>query len=197
MSEDKGYYSEDEGRFINQSEIDISQLESLLKNVFIPTWDNKPPYRKPILSIKGVGVLSYQNISCIIAQPGAGKSSVNESIISSVINNIDTDNLGFETNIKSVLYIDFERTEEDVWNSFDRVMRRAKVSKGTELNNIKIVSFRNIPQAVSRKHNIELLLKEYKPELLLLDGVGDLVDDTNDLKQAIECKNWILSLIHI
>ena len=193
MSEKKGYYSEDEGRFISQNEIDTNQLESLLKNVFIPTWDNKPPYRKPILSIKGVGVLSFQNITCLIAQPGAGKSSTIEGVISSVINK-DCDCLGFETDIKSVMYIDFERTEEDVWKSFDRVMKRAKVSNGTIIDNVQIISFRNIPQAVSRKNNIELLLENYKPELLLLDGIGDLVDDTNSLEQAIECKNWIRSI---
>jgi len=165
----------------------------ILKGLFIPTWDNKPPYRKPILSINGTSVLSFQNISCIIAQPGAGKSSTNESIISSVINK-ECDSLGFETSIESVMYIDFERTEEDVWNSFDRVMRRAKVSKGTKLDNIQIISFRNIPKAKDRKDRIELLLEHYKPELLLLDGVGDLVDDTNSLEQAIECKNWIRSI---
>lgn len=170
-------------------------MSELLKDLFIPTWANKPPYRKPILSIKGVGVLSFQNISCIIAQPGAGKSSTNESILSSVINK-NCDCLGFETDVKSVMYIDFERTEEDVWKSFDKVMKRAKVSNGTIINNVQIISFRNIPTSKDRKERIELLLEHFKPELLLLDGVGDLVDDTNDLKQAIECKNWIRSITY-
>jgi hypothetical protein len=165
-------------------------MSELLKDLFIPTWDNEPPYRKPILSINGVGVLSFQNISCIIAQPGAGKSSTNESILSAVINK-DCDCLGFETNVESVMYIDFERTEEDVWKSFERVMRRSKTTQGTTLENIQIISFRNVPKSKERKQRIELLLENYKPELLLLDGIGDLVDDTNSLEQAIECKNWI------
>jgi hypothetical protein len=165
-------------------------MSEILKDLFIPTWTNQPPYRKPILSIKGVGVLSYQNISCIIAQPGAGKSSTNESVLSSVINK-DCDCLGFETDVKSVMYIDFERTEEDVWKSFDKVMKRAKVSNGTIIDNVQIISFRNIPKSKERKERIELLLEHYKPELLLLDGVGDLVDDTNNLEQAIELKNWV------
>ena len=165
-------------------------IDEILEGLFIPTWDNKPPYRKPILSINGVGVLSFQNISCIIAQPGAGKSSTNESIISSIINK-DCDCLGFETDAKSVMYIDFERTEDDVWNSFNKVMKRAKVSIGTTFENVKIISFRNIPKSKNRKDRIESLLERYKPELLLLDGVGDLVDDTNSLEQSIECKNWV------
>lgn len=165
-------------------------MSDLLKDLFIPTWDNKPPYRKPIISIKGVSILRFQNITCLIAQPGAGKSSTIESFISSVINK-DCDCLGFETDIKRVMYIDFERTEEDVWRSFDRVMKRAKVSNGTIIDNVQIISFRNIPKSKDRKERIELLLENYNPELLLLDGIGDLVDDTNSLEQSIECKNWI------
>jgi hypothetical protein len=37
---------------------------------------------------------------------------------------------------------------------------------------------------------IENLIIELKPELLLLDGIGDLVDDTNSLPEAIQCKVW-------
>lgn len=165
-------------------------MSDLLKDLFIPTWTNQPPYRKPILSINGIGILSFQNITCFIAPPGAGKSTTNEGVLSSVISK-DCDCLGFETDVKSVMYIDFERTEEDVWKCFDRVMKRAKVSKGTIVDNVQIISFRNIPKSKDRKERIELLLENYKPELLLLDGVGDLVDDTNSLEQSIECKNWI------
>jgi len=162
----------------------------LLKGLFIPTWNNKPPFRKPILSLNGIGILRFQNISCIIAQPGAGKSSVNESIISSIIDK-NRDCLGFETTINRAMYIDFERAEEDVWTSFERIMKRSNTEKNQTLDNIQIISFRNVSTAKTRKERIEGLLQHYKPELLLLDGIGDLVDDTNSLAEAITCKNWI------
>ena len=157
---------------------------------FIPNWDNKPPQKEPSLKLNDVNVLSYQNISCVIASPGAGKSSSMESIVSSVINK-ESDNLGFSTTVNSVLYIDFERTETDVWNSFYRTMQRAKVQQGTYIENVKIVSFRNISTAEKRKEKIVSLLESQNYELLLLDGIGDLVNDTNSLSEAIECKNWV------
>lgn len=157
---------------------------------FIPNWDNKPPHKEPALKLNDVNVLSYQNISCVIASPGAGKSSTMESIVSAVINK-QSDNLGFQTDVNSVLYIDFERTETDVWNSFYRTMQRAKVQQGTNIENVKIISFRNISTAEKRKETIVSLLENQKFELLLLDGIGDLVNDTNSLFEAIECKNWV------
>lgn len=171
---------------------DITAFEPTinLENIFIPNWDNKPPFKEPVLKLGNEPILSYQNISCIIAQPGAGKSSTMESIVSSVINK-ESDNLGFSTNVSSVLYIDFERTETDVWNSFYRTMQRAKIEQGRKLEKIKVVSFRNIPTAEKRKEKIIELLTAYKSEILLLDGVADLVNDTNSLSEAIECKNWL------
>ena len=48
----------------------VEEINNIVEGLFIPTWDNKPPYRKPILSVNGEGILKFQNISCIIAAPG-------------------------------------------------------------------------------------------------------------------------------
>jgi hypothetical protein len=168
----------------------MSEQNDILKDLFLPTWDNKPPYREPIISLNGVNILRFQNITCIVAQQGAGKSTINEGILSSVIDK-NCDCLGFKTTIERVMYIDFERANEDVWPSFYRVMKRANIKEGTNIDNVQIIGFRNIATSKLRKERIEALLELYKPELLLLDGVGDLLDDTNSLEQAIECKNWV------
>jgi hypothetical protein len=70
-------------------------------------------------------------------------------------------------------------------------MQRAKVETGTIIENVKIISFRNISTAEKRKETIVSLLEKQKYELLLLDGIGDLVNDTNSLFEAIDCKNWV------
>jgi hypothetical protein len=170
------------------SETIINEIDAEL---FIPNWNNKPPYKPPIITLGKESVLSFQNITTIIAQPGAGKSSVMESIASAIINKETADNLGFETSAQSILFIDFERTHTDVWNSFSRTMKRAKVEQGTNIENIDIVSFRNISTAEKRKEKIEEILKNKRFDILLLDGIGDLVSDTNSLFEAIECKSWV------
>lgn len=175
---------------ITKEPIQEQKKKNAFDQLFMPTWDNKPPEKPPVLKLNNTPILSYQNISCIIAQPGAGKSSTMESIVSAVINP-QSDNLGFLADVLSVLYIDCERTETDVWNSFYRTMKRAKVQHGTNLENVKIVSFRNIKGAENRRNKIVELLQFYKSELLILDGVGSLVVDTNSLSEAENLTEWI------
>ena len=185
--------------FENLEDIDV--ISETIENeidteLFIPNWNNKPKEQPPLINLNKESILSFQNISCIISSPGAGKSSVMESIISAVINK-ESDNLGLQTSALSVLCIDFERTQTDVWNSFYRTMRRAKVKEGTNFENVNIVSFRNIATAEKRKEKIESLLSKKHYEIILLDGIGDLVNDTNSLAEAIECKNWARSITSI
>jgi len=187
--------SKEKGMFLN-GRMDIESFEHLEEinetdiELFEPKWNNKPAYKPPVFTMNNEPILSFQNISCIVAAPGSGKSSVMEAMVSSVINK-DSDNLGFETNAKSILFIDFERTYTDVWNSFYRTMKRAKVNEGDTVENIKIISFRNVDTANKRKLKIEELLKNKHYDVLLLDGIGDLVNDTNSLADSSEIKNWV------
>jgi hypothetical protein len=166
------------------------ETESYESTVFIPTWDNRPKEQPPVLKLNDESILSFQNMTCIIAPPAAGKSNICEGVVSSVINS-EVDNLGFTTTAKSILFIDMERTQSDVWKSFYRVMKRAKVEEGTNIDNVLIVSFRELSTAQERRDKIEDILKEKHYEILLFDGIGDLVSDTNSLEQAIGCKNWV------
>jgi hypothetical protein len=165
------------------------------KNVFIPTWNNKPEVLPSVVSLSGTPILTFQNTSAIIANPGMGKSSICEAICSSYLNP-DADSLYFEVDqsCKGIVYVDNERTNTDVWNSFYRICRRAAIKEGEELKKVKIAGLRSVPRLAERKESIEYLLSNHECSLLLLDGAGDLVTDTNDLMEAAECRIWLREL---
>jgi hypothetical protein len=167
------------------------------KKLFVPNWDNKPPKREPILFVNGIGILTFQNVSCIIAAPGVGKSSICESVCSAVIGTegIDTLGLSVSSEITKVLYLDNERTSEDVWNSFDRAHRRSQTQGKTIKDKvIDIVGLRMVAGLKERKQTIEALISEGSYDLVIIDGAGDLVNDTNSLVEAIECRVWFREL---
>jgi len=179
----------------NDKEILPAAIEN--KKLFIPTWDNKPPKREPILFVNGIGILTFQNVSCVIAAPGVGKSSICESICAAVIGTEGTDTLGLTVSsaITRVLYLDNERTDLDVWNSFERAYRRAKVhGKTIKDKTIDIVGLRMVAGLKERKQTIEALISEGGYNLVIIDGAGDLVNDTNSLVEAIECRVWFREL---
>jgi len=164
-------------------------------NVYMPTWDNRPEDMPAILTLRDLSILSHQNITSIIASPGIGKSSICEAALSSLLNpNVDC--LGFKISegCTGAIYIDFERTNLDVWNSFYRMCNRAGVQKGETLKTVKIAGMRAIPRLTERLEEIDRLLQDNPCSLLVLDGAGDLVTDTNDLLQAIECRIFLREL---
>lgn len=162
------------------------------ERVFIPTKDNRPPELKPIVNINDVPILTHQNISAIIAAPGSGKSSICEAICSAAMNK-SSDNLGIHVSdeISNVLFIDTERVNLDVWNSYNRINKRAGA---VDSDKARIVGLRMIPRLDERKKVITELIQEFKPELIIIDGAGDMVTDTNSLDQAIECRIWFREL---
>jgi len=163
--------------------------------IFVPTWDNKPEEQANVISLNGKSILSQKNTAAIIAAPGFGKSSVCEAVVTSYINR-DADCLGLLVDqcINGIIYVDFERTNIDVWNSFYRIARRAGISKGKTLNNVLVAGMRSIPRLGDRLKALEGLLNDNSCGLLILDGAGDMVTDTNDLLQSIECRIFLREL---
>lgn len=163
-----------------------------IQNVFIPSWYNKPEDVKPVLKLLDTPILTHQNTSMVIALPGLGKSSICESICASFLNpNVDCLGFAVDPDCQGVIYIDNERTNADVWNSFKRMCKRANIVDGAAVNNVVIAGLRSVPRLSERLATIEALLQANKCSLLLIDGLGDLVGDSNDNLEAIECRIWL------
>lgn len=170
----------------------LKEMDHELMDIFIPNWNNKPDPVPPVLTLNDVSILTYQNTSSIIASPGYGKSSIFEAILSNMINQ-ECDSLGFEVNrdiVKNAIYIDFERRTNDVWNSFERMCKRAGIKENTDVDNVWMFGFHAVTNFEARKQKLERIIAEIRPELILLDGAGDMVKITNDEQESILLRQW-------
>lgn len=170
----------------------LKEMDHELNDIFIPTWNNKPDPVPPVLTLNDVSILTYQNTSSIIASPGYGKSSIFEAILSNMINQ-ECDSLGFEVNrdiVKKAIYIDFERRTNDVWNSFERMCKRSGIKENTDVDNVWMFGFHAVTNFEMRKQKLERIIAEVRPELILLDGAGDMVKITNDETESILLRQW-------
>lgn len=167
----------------------------ILKGVYIPNWDNRPEEKQPLITLDGTGILTHQNITSSIAKPGMGKSSIVEANVSSVLNP-DCDCLGFAVDpmVKRLLVIDTERTDTDVWNSFYRAHKRAGIDRHKNTDNITIAGLRFVARVEQRRKIIEQFIIEKEPTIVIIDGAADLVNDTNNLEEAIACRAWMRDL---
>jgi hypothetical protein len=164
------------------------------KRLFLPTWDNKPPQQQTIVKTQGKRVLTTGNLLAIVSRPGAGKSSICEVVIANILNP-KCDSLGFEVNLQAprdkVLYIDTERTPQDTWNSWERTYRRAGLKKPYIDNHVIFANFKAISINDRKKYVEKIFENNQDIGLIIFDGAGDFIRDTNSLQESGEFIDWI------
>ena len=177
---------------IKDSKID----EELFKGIYIQGVHPLPPLKKPFITFKDQNFLSSKNLSLIVAPPGSGKSSICESILASMLNK-DCDTLGFkidEEEVKTALFFDGERDFSLVNESTNRMHRRAKTQSKEGVQPL-IIGLRETFKVEDKKNKIVRLVAHFKPQLVIIDGMGDLVKSANSEEESNELYLWAMELI--
>jgi nucleoside-triphosphatase THEP1 len=174
-----------------------SKIDSdLFEGIYIQGIHPKPPSKKPFVTFKNQNFLSSKNLSLIVAPPGSGKSSICESILASMLNK-DCDSLGFkidEEEVKTALFFDGERDFDLVDSSTNRMHRRAKTQSKEGVKPL-IIGLRETFKVEDKKKKIVQLVAHYKPQLVIIDGMGDLVKSANSEEESNELYLWAMELI--
>lgn len=168
------------------------QPKSFEELIYIPNWENKPPETKDVLSLNGVPVLTYKNVSTLIAGQGFGKSSCCDAIAANFVNpKADCLTWQVSDEVRGVLAIDMERTPSDTWKGFSKIYGRAGKPYGYTKDNFTIAGLRDLPRLEQRMKAIEYLINRHPCDLLIFDGFADLVNDPNDQPECIELRAFI------
>lgn len=163
--------------------------ESISKNpldsrIPILEWKReRPTKRPPIAFLDGVKLITPKNICAIVAKPSFGKSSVCTAILAK-IENPNCDGLGWEFSeeVNKALWFDCERTAEDIEDSMSQLMFRADIHHIPKC--VNIVPLKAFPKGNERMQMIKKYITEFKPNLIIIDGAGDLVQDANNIVQC-------------
>jgi len=153
---------------VNNSAPVAKDIQSLIKQALIPQGIEIP---KPdlVFSINGVPLFTKKSISTLIGKAKAGKTTVTSWIVAqSIKEDIIT------------LWIDTEQGQYYGSRTQSWVLHIAgfKSSEKLFFYDLKI----HTPQ--ERIEMIELIIKELRPDLVILDGIRDLVYDINSPEEA-------------
>ena len=156
--------------------------------------DDKIEIEPHFLSIRNnnrlIGVMSKNNISAIIGKAKSRKSFA-ATLFSALIVSESTYEL-IKTKKQKVFYFD---TEQARYHSQKIIFRVCEIGKfkmqpeNFEIFNIKSLNVEN------RKKVIEDCVRNYRPDVIFIDGIRDLVLDFNDLVESSNIMNWLLMLI--
>ena len=197
--------------FTNIGEIDIQINKDILENikkeqeqkqqktlwsdgVHIPGIHPPRPKLKPRVYFANESFVTNQNLSVILASPGTGKSSICESILASVLNK-DCDTLSFKVDedVQRAIYFDTERDLSMIDRSNERMLQRANVSE--HLENALVVGLRENFSVKDKKEKIIQVIEHYQPQLILIDGVSDLMSNTNSEEETNLIIEWLNKII--
>lgn len=172
----------------------VKELQERLTQIEIL---NVPDEQEPpsLFTVNGVEVLPKQSVAIIAAQKKSGKSNFGGLLMAaSASPNHQVLNGALRCNEEtlSILNIDTEQPLRDARRTLRRVMRTAGYDYGEQWNTHNIVSLSVKDEAEADRMNlIELAVQKHKPQLVIIDGVADLIASINDEREAKEVMAWM------
>ena len=179
------------------SKIDISAL--------VIDLSEQLPDPQPIVRIWGNLIASRGNVSTVVGLAKSWKTFLTAAVASGFLSSSDF--LGFDTPATGkVVYIDTEQARAHVHKVARRILRSIGLPTDHNHDKLVVAALRELTPDQRREATGEIL-RRYKPDLLILDGVADLCNDPNDLheSEALTCElmrwsseyaNHILCVLH-
>ncbi len=145
-----------------------------------------------LLSYKGKCFLVKGDITAVKGRAKSGKTHFLAVLIAAILRGRYAEYLALESNLR-ILHID---TEQGMLN-FQSVIKKALRLAGLPMDrdcerlntyNLRELSVKNRIQAVG------LLVEARCPDVLIIDGVRDLLSDFNDIGQSSEVVNFLMAI---
>lgn len=177
--------------------IDISAL--------IIDLSERVPDPQPIMRIWGNLIASRGNVSAVVGLAKSRKTFLTCAVASGFLS--DSEFMGFDTPATGkVVYIDTEQSKAHVHKIARRILRSIGLPIDRNHDKLIVAALRELTPD-QRKEVTSEILRRYKPDLLIIDGVADLCNDPNDLheSEALTCElmrwsseydNHILCVLH-
>ena len=153
---------------------------------------DKVKKKRSILKLNDISVLSAGNISCVSGQAKSRKTTFVNMLVSAFLNNeyggfTATDITG------AVIWIDTEQSEDDVMYGLKRIYKMSGLTDNYDSDNFQTYRLRSYGRE-ERKEFTELLIKRIKPKLCIIDGIADLMVNSNDLAETADISDMLLRL---
>jgi energy-coupling factor transporter ATP-binding protein EcfA2 len=177
----------------NIGELDLrnpDEPEKFIDNSFEMTLSYVPKQEINIIKLNNEPVLTNGNIMLLVSHAGSGKSNICEAILAGALNEY-ADSFGFEVNIGDgrCLFIDTERTQNDINRGYKRIINRAKgyenldFFEGDKMKRCTVRSYKLLDNVDEYLKHLWSHAKEGY-NLIIVDVVTDFLDNINSLEES-------------
>lgn len=163
----------------------INYRDVLKERQYVPGY--KPPQEDIVFTVQNENCGSIGNFICLSGLPKAGKSTFITSIIGSAFTHFNV--FGMKLTVKNRIgYFDTESSQYDFYKNINRIRQFAGyVDLGTKF---QAYNTRIDPYSMQRIL-IEQYILDYAPDVLVIDGLLDLVKNYNDESESRALIDWL------
>lgn len=145
-----------------------------------------------VLTIQNKTILTLGAFLVLTGKPKARKTTFLHAIISTLINsqNIWSIQGHLQPDKNKVVLIDTEQSKFDLFHSLTRLSNTLNC-KLSEVQNLDVYTARSGDVQTIKKLIVEICKNNPQTAVICIDGLIDLVDDINDVKQAKQTINFL------
>ena len=176
------YLREQEMRKVELQEFVVPHLLDLSKPA---------PIVKPIIEHRGMMIASLGNISAVVGAAKSKKTFLCTALVGGLLS--ENGDFGIEPRLAKVLWVDTEQSQLHTRKVVERIHRLAGWS--TERNNglLHTLCLREI-EPKQRADILYMAIELYKPQLVIVDGISDLMYNTNDIEESDRILGRLMAL---
>ena len=181
--------------FILKKQLEALHREQLHQKIepYILRADHRLPPLRPVVKRGDALICSEGNISAVVGEAKSKKTFLCTAIVGSMLELQATRQFGIEHRFCRVLWIDTEQSREHIQKVLFRINLLSRLPLDSSLPHILTQTLRE----ESPKQRIELVryaIEYHKPKLVVIDGVSDLLTNTNNLEESEALVSELLTL---
>lgn len=146
----------------------------------------------PVIKQGDIPILSRGNIACITGKAKSCKTFLTSAIAAAFLEN---DNLTISKGVNNgtILYIDTEQSKSHVQCVQQRIYKMCGWSIYSPDERLTMLAMRKLSPE-ERRNMTEEAIRTLKPDLVIIDGIRDLVEDFNDIKSSAAIVRQLMKL---
>lgn len=181
------------------------QTASLLKCCELD-YDNPPELSRMVVGVNGVPIGSCGNLLCVTGGEGVGKSHYISSIIAGALSKDELDKdmtLGLDIarnrHQKAVLLFDTEQSEAQLYKNVSMILKRSGFdSKPEHFHPVYMTAMSRNERLTLIRDALDMLYYRHNGiQIVVIDGVADLVRSANDEQESISIVDDLYKLADI
>ena len=154
--------------------------------------DNIPPL-VPVIKRKGVMICSEGNISAVVGEAKSKKTFLCTALVGSMLDVCRQKLFGIEFRKCNVLWVDTEQSREHIQKVLFRINMMSKFFYNLYDKRILTLALRE-ESPNDRLLQLRYAIEYHQPKLVVIDGVSDLMNNTNNLEESEALVSLLLQL---